>query len=352
MASQKASNGTFFEDFSVGQVIRHATPRTITAGDVALYQALYGSRFALQSSDSFARQIGYATSPVDDLLVYNMVFGKTVPETALNSVAALGLGDCVFQRPVFPGDTLSATSEVIGLRETRNREAGVVYIRSVGRNQRGEVVVEYARWTMIRKRDPAADFGAMSVPALPERVDPTRLGAAVPVINPYTFDRTLSGAAALWSDYEPGERIDHVDGMTIEEAEHQLATRLYQIPAKVHLNQHSEAQGRFGRRLVYGGAVLSMARALTCNGLANAFHIAAINGGRHVAPAFGGDTIYAWSEVLERVDCPSRRDIGLLRLRTIATKDLLCSGFPSRTPADAYDSGIILDLDYWVALPR
>src|SRR5690606_16730242 len=59
----KISAGNFFEDFSVGQVIRHATPRTVTTGDQALYTALYGSRFAVQSSDAFARSIGYAQAP-------------------------------------------------------------------------------------------------------------------------------------------------------------------------------------------------------------------------------------------------------------------------------------------------
>ena len=107
-----------------------------------------------------------------------------------------------------------------------------------------------------------------------------------------------------------GEKIDHVDGMTVEEAEHQLATRLYQNTAKVHFNQHSEAQGRFGRRLIYGGHVISLARALSFNGLANAFHIAAINGGRHVAPLFAGGTVFAWSEIIETAELPGPRRRG------------------------------------------
>ena len=67
----KARQGNFFEDFKLGQVIQHATPRTVTAGDAALYTALYGSRFALQSSDAFAKAIGYPRSPLDDLLVFH-----------------------------------------------------------------------------------------------------------------------------------------------------------------------------------------------------------------------------------------------------------------------------------------
>ena len=118
--------------------------------------------------------------------------------------------------------------------------------------------------------------------------------------------------------------------MTLEEAEHQIATRLYQNTAKVHFNLHEQAQGQFKRRLVYGGVVISLARALSFNGLANAFHIAAINGGRHVAPCFGGDTVYAWSEVLETAEIPGRRDVGALRVRLVAVKNRPCADFPLR----------------------
>ena len=109
----KNSPGNFFEDFRIGQVIRHATPRTLTTGDVALYTGLFGARFAVQSSDTFAKAVGYPRSPLDDLLVFHVVFGKTVPDVSLNAVANLGYANCLFRRPVYPGDTLIAQSEVI-----------------------------------------------------------------------------------------------------------------------------------------------------------------------------------------------------------------------------------------------
>ena len=100
--------------------------------------------------------IGYPRAPVDDLLVFHIVFGKTVPDISLNAIANLGYAECRFLKPVYPGDTLSATSEVIGLRENSNRASGVVYVRTTGRNQHGETVLEYVRWVMVRKRDKAA----------------------------------------------------------------------------------------------------------------------------------------------------------------------------------------------------
>src|SRR5712691_8394059 len=146
----RTSPGNFFEDFRLGQTFRHATPRTITAGDVALYTALYGPRFAVQSSDELARAIGYPRSPLDDLLVFHVVFGKTVPDISLNAVANLGYADCRFLKAVYPGDTLNAVSEVIGLKENSNRKTGIVTVRSRGFNQDNEAVLDYVRWVMVR----------------------------------------------------------------------------------------------------------------------------------------------------------------------------------------------------------
>ena len=145
MADTKTNAGNFFEDFRFGQVIHHATPRTVTDGDVALYTALYGSRFAVQSADTFAKAIGYPKAPLDDLLTFHVVFGKTTPDISLNAIANLGYADCRFLKPVYPGDTLTSTSEVIGLKENSNGETGTVYVRSTGRNQDGQVVLEYCR---------------------------------------------------------------------------------------------------------------------------------------------------------------------------------------------------------------
>jgi 2-methylfumaryl-CoA hydratase len=344
-------NSNFFEDFSLGQVIRHATPRTVTAGDVALYTALYGSRFAVQSSDAFAAAIGYRQAPVDDLLAFHIVFGKTVPDISLNAVANLGYAVCRFLAAVYPGDTLNAQSEVIGLKENSSRKTGIVYVRSAGFRQDGAKMLEYVRWVMVRKRDEQAPAPGDHVPNLPEALAPDALGAACPAIDRSAYDFALAGSARRWSDYAAGERIDHLDGMTVEEAEHQLATRLYQNTARVHFNLFAEKEGRFGRRLIYGGHVMSLARALSFNGLANAFHLAAINAGRHVAPLFAGDTVFAWSQVLDRAELEGRGDVGALRLRTIATKDRPCADFPLRA-ATEYDHSVILDLDYWVLIPR
>jgi 2-methylfumaryl-CoA hydratase len=350
--SSKTATGNFFEDFHVGQKLVHATPRTLTVGDQALYTALYGSRFALQSSDAFAQSVGLPRSPLDDLLVFHTVFGKTVPDVSLNAVANLGYAEGKFLKPVYPGETLSAHSEVIGLKENSNRQTGVVYVRTHGLNEKDEQVLTYVRWVMVRKRDIEAAVGEAVVPKLAAAVTPGDLRIP-PALNFDTlFDKAQTGSPHLWDDYQVGEKIDHVDGSTVEEAEHMMATRLYQNTARVHFNQFTEGQGRFGRRLIYGGHVISLARAISFNGLANALQIVAINGGRHVNPLFAGDTVFAWSQVLDKQPLGARKDVGALRLRLVATKNLPCSEFPDKDGSGAFPENVILDFDYWAVLPR
>ncbi len=344
----KTNPGNFFEDFDLGQKLAHATPRTLTVGDAALYQALYGSRFALQSSDAFARKLGFAQAPLDDLLVFHTVFGKTVPDISLNAVANLGYGEGRFLKPVFAGTTLSALSEVIGLKENSNKQTGVVTVRTDGFDESGAKVLTYVRWVMVRKRDVAAPLAEAHIPKLADAVVPNAL--TLPQLDFGKFDFAASGSAHAFGDYAIGEKIDHVDGMTVEESDHMMATRLYQNTARVHFNQFSEGKGRFGRRLIYGGHVISLARALSFNGLANAVCIAAINGGRHVNPLFAGDTVFAWSQVLGKAEL--REDLGALRLRLVATKNLPCAEFPDKNGEGQYPESVILDFDYWALMPR
>lgn len=349
--ASKSASGNFFEDFALGQELRHGTPRTVTVGDTSLYIALYGSRFAMMSSAEFARVNGLKDAPIDDFLTFHLVFGATVPDISLNAVANLGYADGRFLRPVYAGDTLTTTSTVIGLKENSNGKTGNVYVRSLGSNQRGEVVLDYIRWVMVRKRDPGAPAPVPVIPAHPDHVAAERL--VVPeALNLNRYDEVLAGSPYLWDDYRPGEKIDHVDGMTIEAAEHMLATRLYQNTARVHFNLHAERGGRLGERIVYGGHVISLARALSFNGLGNAQFIAALNGGRHVAPCIAGDTVYAWSEVLDRAEIPGRKDVGALRLRLVATKNEPSAGFLDRQADGSYHPAVVLDLDYWALISR
>lgn len=342
----KTNPGHFFEDYRLGQVFEHATPRTLTVGDKALYTGLYPTRFALYSSDSFARACGLPASPIEDLAVFHTVFGKTVPDISLNAVANLGYAEGRFLSPVYPGETVSARSEVIGLKQNSNGKTGIVWVRTTGHAEDGRAVLEYCRWVMVRKRDPMAPCLETVVPTLDKAI-PAQ-GIVVPEgLDFSAYNDALAGSPYRFGDYRVGELIDHVDGVTIEDAEHMIATRLWQNTAKVHFDTGLREDGK---RLIYGGHIISLARALSFNGLANAQIIAAINAGAHANPCFAGDTVFAWSEVLETAET-SRPDIGALRLRLVATRGWAEPGL-LRDDEGRYCGHVLLDLDYWALGPR
>ncbi len=232
-----------------------------------------------------------------------------------------------------------------------------MWVHTKGFNQRNEIVLQFYRWAMVNKREPGAATGANDAPELPPRVAVEHL--AVPEeLDLSRFDPVATGGDAFWEDYEPGERIVHPQGMTLEDAEHQMATRLYQNNARVHFNQLLQAKSRLGRRIIYGGHVISICHALSYDGLENALRVLAFNAGAHANPTVAGDTLFAWTEVLERVDL-GRPDAGALRLRLVGVKNVdpneeavdLKVRDPE-TEREGYHENVVLDLDYTVLIPR
>ena len=341
----KTNPGRFFEDYTLGETIHHAVPRTVSGGERALYHALYPARHALYSSDEFARASGLRTAPLDDLAGFHVVFGKTVPDVSLNALANLGYAEGKFIKPIYAGDTLRTSSKVIGLKQNSNGQSGVVWVHSKGFNQHGDAVIDYKRWVMVRKRDMNAAAHKTFIPDLAAVILPEDL--TIPDGLDFTnYDFALAGEQHRASEYEVGEKINHVDGVTVEEAEHMIATRLWQNTAKVHFDTSARPDGK---RLIYGGHVISMARALSFNGLANAQMIVGINAGAHANPCLAGDTIRAWSEVLDKADVDAPR-VTAVRLRLVATTGDSAK-MNLRDIEGRYLPDVLLDLDYWVLMP-
>ena len=340
----KANLGWFFEHYKLGQVIEHAVPRTVGTGERALYHSFYPSRYAVYSSDVFAQSCGLPRSPLDDMIVFNVVFGKSVPDISLNAVANLGYAEARWLLPVYPGDTLSSRSNVIGLKQNSNGKTGIIWVRTEGFNQFNQTVLSFIRWVMVRKNNINYPAPQTVVPELMDVVP--ALDLAVPLNMSFsTYNTVLSGSSFKLSDYSVGEVIDHIDGVTVSEAEHMMATRLWQNTAKVHFDATARSDGR---RLIYGGHIISMARALSFNGLGNAQMISAINSGTHVNPCFAGDTIRAWSEVLDTTET-ANPSVGAIRLRLVASKGVSSK---LRDTEGKYHSDVLLDLDYWAFIPK
>ncbi|MEL6959232.1 MAG: MaoC family dehydratase [Pseudomonadota bacterium] len=340
----KTNAGYFFEDYSVGQVFRHGPLRNVEEGERALYQALYPTRFAVAVSDPVAIALGLEGAPLDDMIVFHKVFGATVPDISLNAVANLGYANLRWLKRVPPGAALQSVTRIIGLKENSNGKTGIVWVETVGLDAEGDEVLTFVRWVMVRKRDSAAPAPDPVVPDLPKAVPAQELHI------PDGLDFTHYGQSGVqaphrWGDYEVGEIIDHVDGVTLTDAEHMMATRLWQNTAKVHYDVTARPDGT---RLIYGGHIISMARALSFNGLEAAEFMAAINGGAHANPALAGDTVRAWSEVLDKAET-SVPGIGALRLRLVATKGGTVGELKGED--GKYLPHVLLDLDYWALMP-
>ena len=340
-------DGYFFEDYRQGQRFLHATPRTITAGDVALYIALTGARQPLHCASTVAQALGYTHCPIDDLLLFNIAFGKTVPDISYNAVANLGYADCRFLLPVTVGDTIRAETEIVGIKENSSGKSGVVYVRSNAFNQRDEAVLTWARWVMVNKRTgapPTPTLAPSPIPEFPAFVAKERLAMPAFLQAAPTLARD-SGGARAWDDYQAGEVIHHPAGMTIDNSDHTLATKLYQNTARVHFDQLHMQGSRFQQRLIYGGHIISVCRALSYDGLENALSILAINSGSHTAPTFAGDTVHASSRVIDKWVLNEK--FGALRMQLDGFKNW--SPAANTTPSPEHT---VLTLDYTLLMPR
>ncbi|SAL30061.1 hydratase [Caballeronia sordidicola] len=368
--ADKERRGNFFEDFHLDQVIRHGTPRTVTEGDASMYVALTGSRAITHSSATAAQELGFTSRPIDDLLVFNIAFGKTVPDISMNAIANLGYAEARFLCPVYAGNTLHCESVVIGLKENSSGKSGVVYVRSTAYREDDHPVITWVRWVMVHKRvqgktastpeDTARKAASKEhrVPALSAFVPTDKLLPHARLRSSEAIQELgeTTGSLDFWEDYAVGERINHPSGATVEEAEHMLATRLYQNNARPHFDALAMRDSRVGRRLVYGGHVISVCRALAYDGLENVLSILAINAGTHVAAIVAGDTLYAYSEVVDKWKLPGRTDVAALRLRLVGLKNTSPSkverAIEETDGVPAYHPGVVLDLDYTVLMPR
>ncbi len=341
----KEKEGNFFEDYKIGMEFNHATPRTLGSGERVMYQTLYLNRYSIFSSDLFANQCGYLKSPHDDLIVFHTIFGKTVPDISLNAVANLAYYQGRFFNPVYDGDTLRAYSKIIGLKQNSNGKTGLVYVKTSGFNQDDKLVLEYTRCVMVKKNNLNAPSPKTVIPDLDLVVDPKTFNI-LSNLNFSNYNFELSGSKSRFNDYNVGEHIFHVDAVTIEEAEHMMATRLWQNNSKVHFDKTIREDKK---RLIYGGHLISLGRALSFNGLENAQIITAINGGTHVNPTFAGDTIFAKSEIIDKFE-DINDSCGALRiLLTVAKKDI---DYSFNKHADIPQDSIVLKFDYWALIPK
>jgi len=153
MTRKVFQRGRFLEDFEVGAVYPHHWGRTLTEGEATMFTTWTMNANPLYFNRVYAEHNGHKTTPVNPLLVMNVVFGLSVEDLSEQALAHLGYWKMKFHEPVYPGDTLFAESEVLDKRPSESKDdRGIVHVRTLGVNQNGKKVIEYERKILVKKR--------------------------------------------------------------------------------------------------------------------------------------------------------------------------------------------------------
>jgi 2-methylfumaryl-CoA hydratase len=328
MAVIRKKTGNFLEDFAIGQVLRHKVGKTVTEGLVNAFTEFSMTTNPLHKNRRYAQAYGFRDMILPPGLVMAVVFSQSVEDISENARANLEYVDMRFGAPVYIGDTIESTSLVLGVTpSSRDQSLGVVHVQTTGRNQHDEVVLTYERKVQVWKSDLAAQVSKASTTAPPvacELVLPPYDAAM-----PYRSLSHLSNADTYFEDFTVGDTIEHSRGRTMT-SEHIALTAMLDNTSQVHCNQYMIDQNpeRYvgGKLIIFGGIPFQLCLGLSSPDVAdNALGDVVYKTGRHSAPLFAGDTVFASTEITGKRELAGRPDLGILdtilRGHKFVTKD-------------------------------
>ena len=150
--------GRYFEEFTVGDTYEHRPGKTVTEYDNHLFTLLTLNTHPMHFDAEYAAASEFKKNLVVSPYTLALLIGMSVTDTSQKAIANLGMDEVRFTAPVFPGDTLYGESEVLAKRESKSRPGqGIVTIRTLGKNQRGEVVCTFVRNMLIPARGHAVE---------------------------------------------------------------------------------------------------------------------------------------------------------------------------------------------------
>jgi 2-methylfumaryl-CoA hydratase len=318
----RKKTGNFLEDFQPGQVFRHHGGKTVTEGLFSIFTDFSMATNPLCKNARYARAYGYEGLLCPPGLVMLVSFSQTVEDISENARANLEYIDMRFGAPVYVGDTIEVETKTLGLRPSSSRpNLGIVHVQSTARKNAGApdeaVVMTWQRKVQVYKGDPAAEVRAFEVE--PDEVECSLWLPAYDAGRDYKSLAHLSSRDSYFEDLEPGTRIEHSRARTMTD-EHIMLTGILDNTSQVHCNRQmidaNPEQYVGGQLIVFGGIPFVL-----CLGLSgpdvddNALGDVVYTTGRHTAPLFAGDTVYASTEVVAKGDYPERPDLGLVETR-------------------------------------
>lgn len=355
----RKTTGHFLEDFQPGQVFRHKGGKTVTEGLFTTFTEFAMTTNPLSKNARYARAYGYRDLVCPAGLVMLVAFSQTVEDVSENARANLEYIDMRFGAPVYVGDTIEVETKVLGVRPSSSRpNLGIVHVQSTARKNIGSedeaVVMTWQRKVQVWKKDDQAEVH-------PGEVEPDSVECPLwlPRYNAsadYKALAHLSSPDSYFEDLEPGTRIEHSRGRTMTD-EHIHLTAILDNTSQVHCNQFmidlDPEQYVGGRLIIFGGIPFVLCLGLSCPDVGdNALADLVYTTGKHTAPLFAGDTVFAATEVLEKRDYPGREDLGVVKTRLHGHKFQRAEGeTPEDAPAD-WKKVPIFELDREIVVKR
>jgi 2-methylfumaryl-CoA hydratase len=315
MATIRKQHGHYLEDFRPGSLLRHKGGKTVTDGLFSLFTDFSFTPNPLSKNERYARAYGYPGLVVPAGLVMAVVFSQSVEDISENARANLEYIDMRFGAPVCVGDTLEAETLILSVKpSSKNPNLGVVHVQTTGRNQDGEVVLTFQRKVQVWKKDPAAAVDDREVP--PREIACTFGVPAYDAKHGYKDLAHFSSPDTYFEDFTAGDVYEHVRGRVIT-TDHIMLTGVLDNTSQVHCNQWMVDQDpeRYvgGQLIVFGGIPFQLCLGLSSADVAdNSPGDVRYATGRHTAPSFAGDTLFAATEIRATRDLPGRPDLGLL----------------------------------------
>jgi 2-methylfumaryl-CoA hydratase len=351
--------GNFLEDFRPGQVFRHKGGKTVTEGLFAMFTEFSMTTNPLAKNARYARAYGYRDLVCPPGLVMLIGFSQTVEDVSENARTNLEYIDMRYGAPVYAGDTLEAETKVLGVRPSRSKpDLGIVHVQSTARKNVGSadeaVVCTWQRKVQVFKHDADAELHAGEV-----EPDAVECELWLPPYDPsrdYKGLAHLSSADSYFEDFEVGTRIEHSRGRVMTD-EHIHLTAVLDNTSQVHCNQFMIDQDpeRYagGKLIIFGGIPFTLCLGLSCPDVGdNALGDLVYATGRHTAPLFAGDTVFAATDVLGCRDHPQRPDLGIVETRLLGHKFERAPGAASEGAPPGFERVQIFELERQLVVKR
>lgn len=335
--ARRPQYGRYLDEFVPGQVFVHPRGYTFQRGPILDFSRAFMQCNPLYLNLEYARAHGFQECPASPQMVFNVVLSLGVHNDSEKAIANLGYYNVQFLRPVYPEDTIRSYTKVIDRKTRGEDKPGIVLIRTLGVNQRNQVVLQYERKIMV-------DYRGDRLPTTPAPNTPVDFPwVDNPVVElPLSggqYPVQLTGPNTYFEDFSLGDIIVHANGRTITD-EHMPWTYLVGNTHPLHFDRvySTGLSGKMsGEPIVYGGLVFAWLEGLASRDVSeNALWELGFTEGYHTQPSVSGDTVAAISRVVATESVPNNDTAGIVTFQFIGVKNISAAAALEQYGADLF----------------